>query len=110
MTATQMAHNLQGSWLVNCACLSIFPTHRNGHEDTKSEGQRLEESILGLCAGTAGKEIQNEIPDKFTNQRLPEALILGLELIEPQRVFEFAHLLQLTIRLAMMHCNKRSLG
>lgn len=110
MSATQMAHNLQESWLVNCACLSFCRTHRNGHEDAQSKGQRLEDSILGLCAGTAGKEIQYEITDKFANQRLPEALLLGLELIEPQRVFEFAHLLQLTIRLAMMHCNKRSIG
>lgn len=91
-------------------CLSSFPTYRDGHEDTKSECKRLEECPLRLCAGTAGKEIQYEIPDKFANQRLPETLILGLELIESQRVFEFSHLLQLTIRLAMMHCNKRSLG
>lgn len=98
MATAQMAHNLQETKsypIVRLTPSSLLPspTHRDGHEDTQSKGQCLERIILGLCAGTAGKEIQYEIPNEFPDQRLPQTQILRLELIEAQRVLEFSHLL-----------------
>lgn len=111
MTAAQMAHDLKemqdvdlvAKWVGSLGC-----TYSDGHEDTQSKGQRLEGAILWLRAGATGEKVQYQIANELADKRLPQAQLLGLELIEAQRVLELAHLLQMPIGQTMTRCKTQT--